>query len=140
MDSSNTSTYSLIVAQNLNSDMINGLSVSPLHKGVKWPEYCNEEKRSVEQTAEYFHCRVPSAQGPHPRQKLGWRVALSSFMPHSSLGTQMMMLQGLTLLLPCSSHHPPTVCWHPLSSTISLFPRGRGAFREEFHPRGTSIE
>ncbi|RMB94230.1 hypothetical protein DUI87_29036 [Hirundo rustica rustica] len=35
-----------------NSDMINGLSVSLLYKGVKWPEYCNEEKSSVEQTAE----------------------------------------------------------------------------------------
>lgn len=62
MDSSNTSAYSLIVAQN--SDMINGLSVSSLYKGVKWPEYCNE-KSSVEQTAEYFHCRVPSAKGDH---------------------------------------------------------------------------
>lgn len=63
MDSSNTSAYSLIVAQN--SDMINGLSVSLIYKGVKWPEYCNEEKSSVEQTAEYFHCRVPSAKEYH---------------------------------------------------------------------------
>lgn len=41
---------------------------------------------------------------------------------------------------PCSSHHPPTDCWHPLSSTISPFPRDWGAFREEFHPKGTSME
>lgn len=100
MDSSNTSAYSLIVVQNLNSDMINGLSVSPLHKGMKWPEYCNEEKSSVEQTGEYFHCRIPSAEGHH-REFIPDKSrdeALSSLVLHSSVWTQIMMLQGLTSL------------------------------------------
>lgn len=148
MDSSNTSAYSLIVAQNLNSDMINGLSVSPLHEDVKCPEYCNEEKSSVEQTAEYFHCRVPSAkghhrQGAHPRKKQGWRVVLSSLMLHSCVWTQIMMLQCFILLLHAhtlliTSSTPLTAGTH--WAPQSAFPRGWGTLREEFHPRGTSME
>lgn len=129
MDSSNTSAYSLIVVQNLNSDMINGLSVSPLHKGMKWPEYCNEEKSSVEQTGEYFHCRIPSAEGHH-----------REFIPDKSRDEELLLVSARVFLgaaflcmdpnydvagfnfvvtdtvTPCSSpHHQPTDGWHQLS-------------------------
>lgn len=128
--------------------MINGLSVSPLHKGVKCPEYCNEEKSSVEQTAKYFHCRVPSAKGHHrefiPDKSRNGECSVfldAAFLcmdpNYDAAGFNFVVTPSVTL---CSSHHPPTDCWHPLSSTISPFPRDWGAFREEFHPRGTSME
>lgn len=123
MDSSNTTACSLIVAQNLNSDMINGLSVSALHKGVKRPEYCNEEKSSAEQTAEYSHRRMPSAEGHHRdlSQTKAGMVSSSLFRGAALLcmdpnydvaGFNFVVTHTVT---PCSSHHHPPDCWHPLS-------------------------